>query len=330
MMTRQLIKAGGRLKRVHDTSAAALSRFQKQFSSNATAVARDLEEILEDQAIDLVVAAPIPDQTLSLAYRVLRSGKDLLATKPLFTSVEELEAAKLLFAETGRRCLAFFAERLHVECASHASLLIAEGAIGEIVHISITGPHRIGKAKRPDWFFESSRYGGILTDIGSHHVDQFLHFGNADDGRAVYGQTANVSHPLHPQFEDFGQAVYQLSNGVSCHSRVDWLTPDGLSTWGDGRVHILGTDGFMELRKYVDLGRGGNANRIYLVDKAGEHVIECQDRVGFPFFSQLIVDCIDREETSISQDHVFKACEMALQAQELARSFNDIPTSSNR
>ena len=60
--------------------------------------------------------------------------------------------------------------------------------------------------------------------------------------------------------------------------RVDWFTPDGLSTWGDGRLTILGTDGFIEIRKNVDIGGRPGGSHLFLVDQKDTRYIDCQGR----------------------------------------------------
>ena len=57
--------------------------------------------------------------------------------------------------------------------------------------------------------------------------------------------------------------------------RVDWFTPDGLPTWGDGRLTILGTEGTIELRKYVDIAGRPGGDHLFLVDKKGVRHIDC-------------------------------------------------------
>ena len=39
---------------------------------------------------------------------------------------------------------------------------------------------------------------------------------------------------------------------------------------------------------------------------------------GYPFFGQLILDCLNRTENAMTQEHAFKAAELCLTAQEKA------------
>lgn len=131
-------------------------------------------------------------------------------------------------------------------------------------------------------------------------------------------KVGNFANPDHPELEDFGDATLLGDNGASQYFRVDWLTPDGLSTWGDGRTILLGTKGYIELRKYVDIARGSGGDQLYLVDGQGEHRMELGGKVGFPYFGQLILDVLNRTENAMTQEHAFKAAELCLRAQAQA------------
>jgi predicted dehydrogenase len=242
-------------------------------------------------------------------------GKDYFTDKAPFTTLDQLAAARSKVQETGRKYMVYFSERLHVESAVYAGQLIEQGAIGRVVQTLGTGPHRINAPSRPVWFFELAKYGGILCDIGSHQIEQFLYFTGARDAKVLHSKVGNYKFPQYPELEDFGDATLVADNGATGYFRVDWLTPDGLSTWGDGRMFILGTDGYIELRKYVDIARDKQKDHVYLVNHEGEHLIEAAGKVGVPFFGKLILDCIQRTEHAMTQEHAFKAAELCLIAQ---------------
>ena len=180
------------------------------------------------------------------------------------------------------------------------------------------GPHRLDAAQRPAWFFEKEKYGGILCDIGSHQFEQFLFFSGATDARVLSATIANTGNPGYPELEDFGEAHLIGNNGATNFIRVDWLTPNASRTWGDGRTFILGTKGYIELRKYVEVGRGEGGDQLYLVNDEVEQHLSLQGKVGFPFFGQLILDCLNRTENAMTQAHAFKAAELCLRAQDSA------------
>jgi len=213
---------------------------------------------------------------------------------------------------------------LHVESAVYAGQLIQQGAIGRVLQVSGFGPHRINVPSRPDWFFNRDQFGGILCDIGSHQCEQFLFYTGAKDAKVVNSQVANYNHKQFPAFEDFGDCNLVGDNGTSGYFRVDWFTPNGLSTWGDGRTIILGTEGFIELRKYVDIGRDKTGNHVYLANHEGEYHFSVKGKVGYPYFGELILDCLNRTEVAMTQEHAFKAAELCLIAQRDAKMLEGV------
>jgi predicted dehydrogenase len=326
--TNGLLEAGAELKWVYDPDPAKVAAFQQRYPQ--ARAARSLEEVLADPAVRLVAAAAVPDERGPIGCRVLEAGKDYFCDKAPFTTLAQLAQVRATVARTGRKYMVYYSERLHVECAVFAGDLIRQGAIGRVLQVLGLGPHRLGADKRPAWFFERARYGGILCDIGSHQIEQFLFYTGASDATVLHAAVANHHHPEYPELEDFGEASLLADNGATNYFRVDWFTPAGLRTWGDGRTFILGTDGYMELRKYVDITAAESAgDHLLLVNGEGERRFDLAGQVGFPFFGQLILDCLHRTETAMTQDHAFKAAELSLQAQAQARVIGRLETRSD-
>jgi predicted dehydrogenase len=315
-MCNALIEAGGELKLVFDPDARKVDKFRETFPHVKPAASED--EILQDKDVRLVAAAAVPCRRGPLGCHVMSHGKDYFTDKTPFTTKAQLHDAKATVKETGRKYMVYYSERLHVESAVYAGQLIDQGTIGRVIQVIGLGPHRLNIASRPDWFFRKEQYGGILCDIGSHQVEQFLAYTGASDAEVVHSKVANYSHPEHPELEDFGDATLVADNGATGYFRVDWFTPDGLSSWGDGRTFILGTEGYMELRKYVNVGVTSEGDHLFLVDKTGEKHMDVEGKVGYPFFGQLILDCLNRTENAMTQAHAFKAAELCLEAQEKA------------
>ncbi|EYT48121.1 Gfo/Idh/MocA family oxidoreductase [Brachybacterium muris] len=317
-MTEGLIGGGGTLKWVYDPQPERAAAFAEKFPQ--VTVATSEEQVLEDPEIHMVAAAAVPADRAPLGIRVMEAGKDYFTDKTPLTTLEQLAAAREATARTGQKYAVYYSERIHVEAAVLAGQLIDRGAIGRVIQVMGMGPHRLGDpASRPDWFYERARYGGILTDIGSHNFEQMLTFTGSDDAEILSSSIGNFGHPDHPELDDFGDAHIALSSGASGYVRVDWFTPDGLRTWGDGRSFILGTEGYIELRKYVDITTDHGPNQVFLINGEGEHRIEAAGQVGYPFFGELILDVLNRTENAMTQEHAFKAVELALKAQEQAR-----------
>jgi len=276
----------------------------------------DPRQILEDPVVQLVISAGIPCERAPLGIEVMKHGKDYMSDKPGFTTLAQLELAKCVQAETGRIYSICFSERLETPSSIKAGELIQAGAIGQVVQTVGLGPHRINIPSRPDWFFRKSQYGGILVDIASHQVDQFLFFTDSTQAEVVSSQVGNIKFPQFSELEDFGDMVLR-SEKATGYIRVDWFTPDGLPVWGDGRLTILGTEGYIELRKYIDLEGRKGSDHLFLVNQSGVQYINCQGG-HLPYGRQLVADILNRTDTAIPQAHVFLVSELALKAEAQA------------
>ena len=316
-MTNGLLEAGATLKYVYDPDPAKVAQFIRTYPQ---AIPADSEEqVLADQDTRLVAGAAVTSERCALGLRVMDAGKDYFTDKAPFTTLQQLESAKRKARETGRKYMVYYSERLHVEGAILAGYMIEQGEIGQVIHVEGFGPHRLGAPGRPAWFFEKEKYGGILCDIGSHQIEQYLHFAGEEDAKVVCSRIGNYANPDHPELDDFGDCSIVGAKGTTNYFRVDWFTPDGLSTWGDGRTIILGTKGYIEIRKYVNIASGQpGGDHVYLVNGRGEQYVNAQGATGYPFFGQLILDCLNRTENAMTQAHAFKAAELCLQAQAQA------------
>lgn len=313
-MCNGLMEAGATLKWVYDPDPEKVKRFLETYPGVKAAASE--EEIFGDPEVKMVAGAAVTSERAALGIRAMKAGKDYFTDKAPLTTLEQLADVKKTIEETGKKYMCYFSERLHVEAAVYAGQLIKEGAIGKVLQVIGMGPHRETPGSRPDWFYEKDKYGGILCDIGSHQIEQFLFYCDVEDATVERSQIANYAHPDHPELDDFGDCMLKGANGTSMYFRVDWFTPDGLGTWGDGRTFILGTDGYIELRKYINVGTNdGTANHVFLVDKTGEHHFDVTGQVGFPFFGELILDCINRTEKAMTQAHCLKAAELCVIAE---------------
>ena len=281
--------------------------------------------LIEDASIALVLTAAVPADRAAIALQAMAAGKDVMSDKPGCVSTEQLAALRRAVATSGRIFSINFSERFEVRAVTRALELVRAGAVGKVVQTLGLGPHRLNRATRPDWFFDPARYGGILVDIASHQIDQFLVFTETREARIVASAVGNLAHPEDPGLEDFGE-VLLAGEEAQGYVRVDWFTPDGLSSWGDGRLVILGSEGFIELRKYVDLAGRPGADHLFLVDHEGTRHIDCsQDPL--PYYADLLHDVADRTERAMSQSHCFEVMELALEAQAKAERRGPRPRS---
>lgn len=312
--TQALLRNGAQLVSFYAKEPDLAKRFAKRFPE--AKLVRSEQEILEDTSIQLVVSASIPLDRAPLGVRVMKHGKDYMVDKPGIITLDQLAEVRRVQKETGRIYSIMYSERLENRATVKAGELVKAGAIGKVIQTIGLGPHRMNINSRPEWFFDKKYYGGIICDIGSHQCDQFLFFTGSTTGDVVASQTGNVHYHQYPEFEDFGDTTLRGDKGTG-YIRVDWFTPDGLDTWGDGRLTILGTEGYIELRKYIDIGGREGGNHLFLVDGKETRYIDCSTQ-DLPYGAQLIEDIVNRTETAMPQAHCFLATELALKAQAQA------------
>ena len=272
------------------------------------------QELYENPAIDLIVTAAVPCERAGIAIQAMQHGKDVLTDKPGVTDRTQLQQVEAAVKAMGRRFAICFSERMIVPSVATAHRLIEDGAIGEVVQTLGMGPHRLNAAIRPDWFFDKSQYGGILVDIASHQIDQFLVLTRSTDAEISHAAIGHLGRATRPDFQDFGEVALQSKTNLARgYIRVDWFTPEGLPTWGDGRLFITGTAGTIELRKYVDIEGRSGTDHLFLCDRQGTRYIDCTSE-PITFFNKLVQDIQDRTETAISHAHAFTVCRLALDA----------------
>lgn len=315
-MSNGLLEAGATLALVYDPDKEKARAYCQRY--DGVKMAHCKEEILENDHIKLIMSASVPDQRCRLGIEAMEHGKDYFVDKPPLITAEELDLARDAVRRTKRKYAVYYSERRHVEAAVYAQKLLREKAIGDIISISGFGPHRLSLGTRPDWFFDRKRYGGILVDLGCHQIEQMLIYAGAAGAVVEKSRVGNYKHKEYPDFQDFGDMMLTCDNGVAAYARLDWFTPDGLGAWGDGRTLIVGSDGYLEIRKYIDVARDKEGDHLYLVNHEGEQHIQAAGMAGFPFFGQLIRDCLDGTNYAYDQEIEFKAIQLAIQAQEQA------------
>jgi predicted dehydrogenase len=309
-----LKEAGGQFVAFHAVEDDLATEFSARYPE-AKRVG-DPRAILEDAAVAVVLTSAIPADRAAISIAAMQHGKDVLTDKPGMTTFAQLDEIRKVQKETGRIYGVLYSEHFEVRATVEAGNLIAQGAIGKVINTVGLGPHSLRLNNRPDWFFERQRYGGILCDIASHQFEQFLFFSNAMDAEVVSATVANRAHPEKPGLQDLGDAHVRTAD-TSGYIRVDWFTPKGLPTWGDGRLTILGTEGYIELRKYIDIAGKPGTDHLYLVNHEGPRHIDCSN-VERPFGRQFLDDVRNRTETAMPQERCFNAMKLALTAQQMA------------
>jgi predicted dehydrogenase len=289
------------------TDGRVLAGFRKRFP-HVPAVFR--ERLLDDPSIDFVVIAAKPSDRAVLSVEAMRRGKDVLCDKPGVTTAAQLAVVRAAVAETGR-VWSICVGRVASPSIQEALRVVRSGELGRLVQVISLAPHRLNRELRPSWFFETPAYGGIINDIGVHSIDQFLAFAQADTADIV-SSTIGTFGTEPPGFEDFAEIVLQTAS-VRGYCRMDWFTPDGLPTWGDGRVFLVGTEGTLELRKNLDIEGRPGTDHMFVANKTGTRYVDCS-ALPVTYYRDFLAK-------TLPQAPVFAMCGMALDAQARASRF---------
>jgi predicted dehydrogenase len=316
-------RGGGEMVAAWAGEPDKIATFKKRFPNVKMVETQD--EILNDPSTQLVLSSQIANERAPLAVRAMKHGKDFLSDKPGITTLEQLAEVRKTIAETKRIYAIMYSELLEVKAAIYAGELVRQGAIGKVIQTINIAPHQImqrggdagGGSSRPEWFWNPDQFGGILCDIGSHQVDQFLYYTGSKQAEVVESQVANVRHPDRPRFQDFGDMVLRGDRGFG-YVRLDWFTPDGLGTWGDGRLFILGTNGYIEIRKYTDVGVKHQGNNLFIVDNKQARYIDC-NQMPLPFGPMFVADIVNRTHLAQDPDECLLAAQLVIEAQNKAK-----------
>lgn len=323
-MIAALQRGGGELVAAWGAEADKLVNFSRRYPNVKQVKTQD--EILDDKSLQLIVSSQIANERAGIGVRAMKRGKDFLSDKPGITTLEDLKLVRETISETQRIYGIMYSERLEVRAAVHAGELIKQGMIGKVIQTINIAPHQIqqgiaggdagGASTRPEWFWNETQYGGILCDIGSHQIDQFLYYTGSTSAEVVAAQVANVRHPGRPHFQDFGDMMLRGNAGFG-YVRLDWFTPDGLGTWGDGRLFVLGTEGYIEVRKYSNVAVSSGGNNLFIVDGKSARYIDCSNG-PLPFGPQFVADVVNRTHSAQDQALCLLAADLSIKAQKNA------------
>jgi predicted dehydrogenase len=301
------------------TDPRVLAGFRKRFP-HVPAV--ETRRLLDDPSIDFVVIAAVPRDRARLAVAAMRSGKDVMVDKPGVTTTDDLAAIQSTVLEK-ERIWSIALGRLTSPAQQEALRIARSGELGGLVHVTALAPHRLNRALRPAWFFDAPAYGGIINDIGTHSIDSFLAFADADDAEITHATVAAFGTEP-PGFEDFAEVVLATPS-VRGYVRLDWFTPDGLPTWGDGRMFLVGSEGTLELRKNLDIEGRAGGDHMFVANRSATRYVDCSN-MAVTYYRDFITDVAERTQRVMLQRQVFTVCRLALQAQAHANRFSARPS----
>lgn len=273
----------------------------------------DRSGVLSDPDVDLVVVAGVPADRADDSVAALESGRPVLSDKPGVTTTDQLERVRAAVDASQRRWWVLFSERFGVPAVRRAVELARSGAIGRVVGVQGSAPHRAAFESRPGWFADPARAGTLLVDLATHQVDQFVAL-TGDDVRVVHAAAGNVASPGFPAVHDVAELVL-VGGGARGFHRVDFLEADGFPAWGDVRLVVTGTEGRLEVRTPVTDGVAGPAE-LWITDHESHRRAELPTRPTWA--EELLADLGDGGERLMPREHPFTVARVVLDAEACA------------
>ncbi len=277
-------RGGGELVAAWGGEEDKLAAFRKKYPDVKLVTTQD--EILDDPSVQLVLTSQIASERAGIAVRAMKRGKDVLSDKPGLTTLQQLAEVRKTIAETKRIYAIMYSELLEVKAAVYAGELIRQGAIGKVIQTINIAPHQIfqhggeagGGSGRPDWFWNPDQYGGILCDIGSHQVDQFLFFYRIDrGGEVVESCRSRMCAIPNTRASKILATWFCAATAASVMCASTGSRPTAWEPGATAGSSILGTDGYsMEVRKYTNVVASGHQgkNNLFVVDSKQARYID--------------------------------------------------------
>lgn len=206
----------------------------------------DYREMLARESLDAVGVIAVNNAKAPIVVDCLDAGLDVVADKPLCTTLDDLDRIEMAWRRSGKRLSMLLDKRSYAPTLA-AKEIVAAGELGDLALAWASGPHRLRRQTRPDWMFRHASYGGILNDLCIHDVDLLLWLSGAQSG-AVQGLAGNRAHPDLPEFQDYGQVWLRSDDGLLATCEAHWFSPEAAPYHGDYRMVLTGTEGTAELR----------------------------------------------------------------------------------
>ncbi|MCS3557355.1 MULTISPECIES: Gfo/Idh/MocA family oxidoreductase [unclassified Sphingobacterium] len=177
-----------------------------------------VEELLADDAIELVIINTPNDTHVSLAKQALLAGKHVLIEKPFAPTVLEAKELFDLGRKVGKFVLPYHNRRFDSDFNSLKSVLEC-GKVGEPVELHLRfdryraeiGQKVFKETKRPA--------AGILFDLGSHLLDQVISL----FGKPLTAVKRTSIHRKDSEVDDFATLLLTFDHGLTVFITVSML-----------------------------------------------------------------------------------------------------------
>lgn len=208
--------------------------FEADAAARQAAVARGVDccyesydALLGDAAVEAVALGGCYADRGAMAIRALQAGKHVIADKPLCTSLEALDTIEMLAKERGLLVSCMFTMRFEKKIRA-VKALVESGALGEINNVYFGGQHPLQYGRRPMWYFEDGRHGGVINDIAIHGIDVLAYALGLSMDKILAARCWNKFATEQPGFRDSAQLMLTAQNGAGILADVSYAIPDGV------------------------------------------------------------------------------------------------------
>ena len=185
------------------------------------------EALLSDSDVDVVALGGCYGDRGNMAIAALKAGKHVIADKPLCTGLAQLDAIERLAKENRLFVSCMFTMRFEKKIRA-VKTLVESGALGQINNIYIGGQHPLQYGRRPMWYFEPDKHGGVINDIAIHAIDAISYALGCNVQDVLAARTWNKYAAEQPDFKDCGQLMLKADNGAGILADVSYSIPDGV------------------------------------------------------------------------------------------------------
>lgn len=185
------------------------------------------DKLFADSNVELVVVGDCYGSRGSLVIEALKHGKHVIADKPLCTKLSELDEIERLSKEKNLTVSCMFTMRFEDKINS-VKELIDSGELGEINNVYFGGQHPLQYGRRPSWYFEEGKHGGVINDIAIHGVDLLSYLLGDSIDKISGARCWNKYAKAEPEFLDSAQFMATTKNGGGVIADVSYAIPDGV------------------------------------------------------------------------------------------------------
>jgi len=276
------------------------------------------EKMLLEAEFDILGVGDYFARRGSLAIQGLQAGKHIIVDKPLCTSISECDQIARLAAEKKRSVSCMFGMRSSPTFRMMKKA-IAEGAIGTVRTLCITGQHPLMLGTRPAWYFEEGKHGGTINDIGIHAVDLIPWLTGLQIKEVCAARCWNAKAAQTPWFKDCAQVMLKLNNDAGVIADFSYLSPDrcGFAVRQYWRVTVHGDKGVLECQNQDNNLMFANS------DSSMPESIPCNSESQADSFLEQLIREIEGKTIpgQLTTDYVLKTSRKALEIQQEAKLF---------